>query len=104
MENGLTERYSRTLLNVLGTLEEAQKKDWKKYVPSVVYAYNCTKHETTKVSPFELIFGRKPKLPIDSAFETPAESSYSSQDTKKYLEDLRDRRRQHKKTQMKQKE
>ena len=112
MGNGITERYNRTLLGMLGTLEEAQKKDWKKYVPSLVYAYNCTKHETTKVSPFELMFGRKPKLPIDSAFESPVESSYSSNDTKKYLEDLRDRiettrnivKKHTEKAQMKQKE
>ena len=110
--NGLNERYNRTLLNMLGTPEEAQKKDWKKYVPSLVYAYNCTKHETTKMSPSELMFGRKSKLPINSAFETPVESSYSSQDTKKYLEDLRDRmkttqnivKRYTEKAQMKQKE
>ena len=47
-----------------------------------------TKHETTKVSPFELMFGRKSKLPIDSAFQSPVEGSYLSNDTKKYLEDL----------------
>ena len=91
MGNGITERYNRTLLNMLGKLEEGQKKDWKKYVPSLVYAYSCTKHETTKVSPFELMFGRKPKLPIDSAFQSSVEGSYSSNDTKKYLEDSRDR-------------
>ena len=34
MGNGLTERFNRTLLNMLGTLETSQKKDWKKYVPS----------------------------------------------------------------------
>ena len=38
MGNGITERYNRTLLRMLGTLQEAQKKDWKKYVPSLVYA------------------------------------------------------------------
>ena len=53
---------------MLGTLEEGQTKDWKKYVPSLVYAYNCT-----KVSPFELMFERKPKIPIDSAFLSPVE-------------------------------
>ena len=91
MGNGLTERYNRTLLNMLGTLESSQKKDWKKYVPSLVYAYNCTTHETTKVSPFELMFGRRPKLPIDATFETGSECRTSTKDTKEYLDDLKQR-------------
>jgi hypothetical protein len=28
MENGMTERFNRTLLNILGTLDSNQKKDW----------------------------------------------------------------------------
>ena len=76
--NGTTERCNRTLFNLLGTLIEPQKKDLKKYVSSLGHEYNCTKHETTKVAPFELMFVRKPKFPIDSAFESPTESSYSS--------------------------
>ena len=50
--NGLCERYNRTLLNMLGTLSDAKKADWKTSVSTVTHAYNCTKHDTTGFSPF----------------------------------------------------
>lgn len=90
MGNPIPERYNRTLLNMLGTLEPDKKADWKKYLPSLTYAYNCTRHETTKISPYELMFGRTPRLPIDSLFDTPIQESVS-QTTKDYIQDLKHR-------------
>ena len=87
--NAGPERFNRTLLNMLGTLEADQKSDWRKYINSLVYYYNCTPSETTKHSPYELLFGRKPKLPIDSAFEQVLENTDKA--ATEYLEDLQEK-------------
>ena len=68
MCNGVTERFNLTLLNMLGTLENNKKANWKSHVASLVHAYNCTRHETTRQSPFFLMVGRNPNLPVDIAF------------------------------------
>lgn len=68
MGNGMTERFNRTLLDMLGTLEPHQKINWKSHVAPLVHAYNCTLHESTNESPYCLMFGREPRLPIDLAF------------------------------------
>ncbi|XP_060594144.1 uncharacterized protein LOC132748508 [Ruditapes philippinarum] len=91
MGNSTPERFNRSLLNMLGTLNASQKQDWKKYVPSLVYAYNSTPHESTNVSPFELMFGRKPKLPIDSMFEQVTEEEETTKSVNEYIEDLKTR-------------
>lgn len=62
------ERFSRTLLQMLGTLENNQKAHWKEYVKTLVHAYNCTRNDVTGYSPYELMFGRQPRLPLDIAF------------------------------------
>lgn len=65
------ERFNRTLLNMLGTLENQKKSHWRDYVKPLVHAYNCTKNETTGFTPYELMFGRQPRLPVDLAFGLP---------------------------------
>ena len=75
------------LLNMLGTLNPEQKKDWKSHVPAMVHAYNCSKNAATGFSPYYLLFGREPRLPVDVEFELQrgnqrgplGESNYVSQ-------------------------
>ena len=67
--NGKVERFNRTLCNMLKTLSDRGKKDWKSYLPKMSFAYNSTVNKSTKYSPFKLMFGREGRLPIDFMFE-----------------------------------
>ena len=66
MGNGMPERFSQTLLNMLGTMEEDQKSEWKIYVPPLVHAYNATRHESTGFSPHYPKFGCHQRLAVDA--------------------------------------
>ena len=71
MGNGHCESFNQTLLEMLGTLEPDKKADWNAYVAPLVHMYNSTKHDTTGYSPYLLLFGREPRLPIDVLLPSP---------------------------------
>jgi len=90
MGNGIVERFNRTLLNMLGTLEPSQKTDWKSAVGPLVHAYNCTRHDSTGFTPYELMFGRRPRLAIDAVLGLIGESD-QCQDYGEYMQKLKTR-------------
>lgn len=68
MGNGGTERFNRTLGNLLRSLPLKEKCQWPQQIQTLTFAYNATIHETTGYAPFFLMFGRIPRLPVDIMF------------------------------------
>ena len=48
--------------------------EWEEALPKVCIAYNTTIHGTTGYSPFYLMYGREPHLPIDIVYSTQSPS------------------------------
>ncbi|CAF1045914.1 unnamed protein product [Didymodactylos carnosus] len=66
MTNGQTERFNATFSPALAKLWEEEANNWDDFVPACVYPYNTGEHATTGYSPFQLMFGREFRLPIET--------------------------------------
>jgi transposase InsO family protein len=64
--NGVVERFNASMVVQIAKLQQKHHNNWDDYLDAIVFAYNTSQHRSTKFSPFELLFGRSPHLPIDS--------------------------------------
>ena len=64
MGDGLVERMNRSLLHdhLLRALVE-KESDWEEHVQLLLFVYRTTKYSTTKLSPYEILFGQNPASP-----------------------------------------
>ena len=68
--NGQVERFHQTLFKMIGTLHEEEKEDWPRQLKALTFAYNSTRSAVTGYSPYFLMFGMRPRIPIDFILPT----------------------------------
>ena len=76
---------------MLGTLETEEKANWKAFIHTLTHAYNATRNSSTGYSPFFLMFGRHPGLPVDVAFGILRAGNGVTFSKSKYLDRLQRR-------------
>ena len=67
--NGKVERLHRMINDSLAKYTHQQPLSWDLFVPSVMMSYRTSVHDTTKYSPFFLLYGRDPVLPFDTLLQ-----------------------------------
>ena len=90
---GLCEKFNGTLKRMLKRLCESKPKDWDRYVNAALFAYREAPQESTGFAPFELLYGRTVRGPVqilkqlwtEEIKQPDVKSSYE------YIIDLRER-------------
>ena len=76
--NGQVERMNQTIIRMIGKLEEDRKACWSKHLPELLLAYNATSSTVIRYSPYYLLFGRRPRIPVDYLFPTLHDSPHQT--------------------------
>ena len=76
--NGQVERMNQTIIRMIGKLEAEKKACWSEHLLELLMAYNATCSAVTRYSPYYLLFGRRPRIPVDYLFPTLHDSSHQT--------------------------
>ena len=75
--NGQVECMNQTIIRMIGKLED-RKACWCEHLPELLLAYNATCSAVTGYSPYYLLFGRRPRIPVDYLFPTLHDSPHQT--------------------------
>ena len=76
--NGQVESMNQTIICMIGKLEEDRKACWSEHLPELLLAYNAVHSAVTGYSPYYLLFGRRPRIPVDYLFPTLHDSPHQT--------------------------
>ena len=63
--DGLVERFNQTLKQMLRKMIDEEGWDWDKLLPYILFAYREVPQSSTGFSPFEMVYGRDVRGPLD---------------------------------------
>ena len=89
--DGLVERFNQTLKSMLRKAATEEGKDWDKLVPYLLFAYREVPQASTGFSPFELLYGRDVRGPLDILRESWESSQRSDENIISYVLSTRDK-------------
>ena len=76
--NGQVKCMNQTLIHLIGKLDEDKKACWSRHLLELMMAYNSTHSVVTGYSPHFLLFGRRPRIPVDYLFPTLQDMPHKS--------------------------
>jgi hypothetical protein len=75
--NGQVERFNKTMANMLAKkLTDKTQVLWHKYLSTIALEYNCTRHSATGETPFFLVYGQEPHMPLDELLKLDISKKY----------------------------
>jgi hypothetical protein len=91
--NGLVERFNGTIKSMMKRLCQEQPKEWDRFIPALLFAVREAPQESLRFSPFELLFGRTVRGPMQILKElwTHEDQDPEIRTTFQYVVDLRNR-------------
>ncbi|XP_062615055.1 uncharacterized protein LOC134276789 [Saccostrea cucullata] len=91
--NGLVEKFNGTLKSMMKKMSSERPKDWDRYLPALLFAYREVPQESTKFSPFDLVYARNVRGPMAVLKElwTKEEKDPEVKTTYQYVLDLKER-------------
>ncbi|XP_053872984.1 uncharacterized protein LOC128831041, partial [Malaclemys terrapin pileata] len=92
--DGLVERFNRTLKGMLRRFPPEDLRQWDQLLPPLLLAIREVPQASTKFSPFELLYGRRPRGLLDLMRETWEQAPSPAQGLLQYVPQLQERLRQ----------
>ena len=90
--NSVVEISHKSINSMIAKVVSSNQRDWSEKLPFIELAYNCSIHSSTGYSPFFLVFGRHPNLPLDFVSQSPRAEMYKDYDD--YTEQVEKRMRE----------
>ncbi|KAL5497080.1 hypothetical protein EMCRGX_G013479 [Ephydatia muelleri] len=89
--DGLVERFNQTLKAMLRRTVNQVGKDWDWLIPYLLFAYREVPQASTGFSPFELLYGRKVRRPVDVVKEQWEADEKSNESVVSYILAIQDK-------------